>query len=85
MALEKQITIDKIEVVENGTLQVRECTNIVEDGNVISSNYYRWTLSPGADLTGQDSKVIAIANAVWTPEVIAAYQAMVANSAPSLA
>lgn len=81
MALEKQIAIDKIEIIENGTVQVRQITRIVEDGTELSSSFHRWTLAPGADLTGQDAKVTAIANAVWTPEVIAAYEAQVAQVA----
>ena len=74
MTLEKQIAIDKIEVLELGQIQVRQITRIVEDGAELSSSYHRWSLSPGDDITGQDVRVQAIANAVWTPEVIAAYQ-----------
>lgn len=75
MALEKQISIDKIEVVENGIIQVRQITRIVEDGNELSASYHRWTLTPGQDVSDQEPRVQAIANATWTPEVIAAYQA----------
>ena len=75
MTLEKAVVIDKIEVVENGIVQVRERTDVLEDGNVLSSSFHRWTLTPGQDLTGQAANVVAIANATWTPEVIAAYQA----------
>ena len=75
MALEKQIVIDKIEVMELGHIQVRQLTRIIEDGVELSSSYHRWALNPGDDLTGQDAKVTAIANAIWTPEVIAAYKA----------
>ena len=77
MALEKQIAIDKIEILENGTIQVRQITKIVEDGTELSASYHRWTLAPNDDLTGQEPKVVAIANATWTPEVIVAYKAMV--------
>lgn len=73
MALEKQISIDKIEVVENGTIQVRQITRIVEDGKEISASYHRWTLNPGQDVSDQEDRVQAIANAIWTDEVIEAY------------
>lgn len=73
--LEKQITIDKIEVVENGTIQVREATRIMEDGVELSKTYHRWVLAPGQDIADQDTKVQAICKAAWTPEVIAAYEA----------
>jgi len=75
MALTKEVVIDKVEVVENGIVQVRQVTRIMEDGNQLSSSYHRWTLTPGQDITNQESKVQAVCNAVWTEEVIAAYQA----------
>jgi hypothetical protein len=80
MALEKQVVIDKIEILEFGQIQIREVVRIVEDGNELSASYNRSSLVPEQDLTGQDPKVVAIANAVWTPEVIAAYKAMVEAS-----
>jgi len=77
MALIKQTVIDKIEVLEFGQIQIREVVRIVEDGNELSASYNRSSLVPEQDLTGQDPKVVAIANAVWTPEVVVAYKAMV--------
>ena len=76
MALEKQVVTDKVEVVENGTVQVRTATRIVEDGNVISTSYHRHTVAPGQDYSNEDARVQAICAATHTPEVIAAYQAM---------
>ena len=73
--LEKVIAVDKIEVLEKGQIQVRIATKIVEDGNVISQTYHRHVLKPADDLTGQDARVVAVAQATWTPEVIAAYEA----------
>ena len=75
MALDKQSLIDKIEVVENGIIQVRQVTRILEDGVELSSSFHRWTLAPGQDVSDQEARVQAIANATWTPEVIAAYNA----------
>jgi hypothetical protein len=76
MALEKQVVVDKIEVIEVGVVQVRTATRIVEDGNVISTSYHRHTVAPGEDYSGEDARVQAICAATHTPEVIAAYQAM---------
>jgi hypothetical protein len=73
MALEKVISVDLIEVVENGTLQVRTKTAIKEDGKEITSQFHRHVVVPGADVSAEDAKVQAIASAVHTPEVIAAY------------
>jgi len=77
MALEKQVVVDKIEVVEVGVVQVRTATRIVEDGNVISTSYHRHTIAPGQDYSTEDARVRAICAATHTEEVIAAYQAMV--------
>ena len=73
--LEKVISVDLIEVIENGCIQVRTKTAIKEDGVEISSKFHRHVVVPGADVTGEDAKVQAIAASIHTPEVIAAYQA----------
>ena len=73
--LEKIVSVDLIEVVENGTLQVRTKTAILEDGKEISSKFHRHVVVPGADYTAEDAKVQAICAAIHTPEVIAAYEA----------
>ena len=78
MALTKTEVTDKIEVLENGTIQVRCATRIDEDGTTLSSSFHRHVLHPGQDLTDQDPKVSAIASAVWTPEVVSAYEDMLA-------
>ena len=75
MALEKVIIVDRIEVVENGCVQVRTKTAIKEDGVEISSKFHRHVVAPGADVSGEDAKVQAIAASIHTAEVIAAYQA----------
>jgi hypothetical protein len=63
--LEKVSVVDKVEVLENGHIQVRTATRIVEDGETISTTYHRHVLDQGADLSNEDPKVVAIANAVW--------------------
>lgn len=78
MSLTKQTAIDKIEVLENGIVQVREVTRIIENDKDLSSSYHRWVLTPAQDLTGQPANVVAVCNAVWTEAVIAAYQAQIA-------
>jgi len=76
MALTKEIVVDKIEVLEMGQVQVRTATRVLEDGAVLSSSFHRHVLAPSDDLTNEDPKVVAIANATWTDEVVSAYQAM---------
>lgn len=82
MALTETKIIDKIEVVENGTLQVREATRILKDGEQIAQTYHRWSFAPGSDVSEMPANVQAIAAAAWTAEVIAAYQAQLEANRP---
>ena len=75
MALEKKVVVDLIETLENGSVQVRTKTAILEDGVEISSKFHRHVVAPGADYSAEDAKVQAICAAIHTPEVIAAYEA----------
>ena len=75
MALEKIVVVDRIEVVENGSVQVRTKTAIMEDGKQISGTFHRHVVVPGQDYSGEDARVQAICAATHTPEVVAAYQA----------
>ena len=75
MALEKVISVDLIEVVESGVVQVRTKTAIKEDGVEISSKFHRHVVVPGADYSTEDAKVKAICQVTHTPDVVAAYQA----------
>ena len=73
MTLASTNTIDRIEVLENGVIQVRQAQVITDSGNEIARNFSRWVLSPGDDVSAQDPKV-------WTAEVISAYQAQLAQN-----
>jgi hypothetical protein len=75
MALTETTKVDKLEVIENGTIQIRTATIIQRDGIDISRTFHRHVKHPGDSIVNEDPKVQAIANAVWTDEVIAAYQA----------
>jgi hypothetical protein len=72
---EKQIVIDRIEVLNDQTVAARYVVTITEDGlpfaEQVKGNYIR----PGDDYSAEDAKVKAICATVHTPEVIAAYQA----------
>ena len=86
MALTKETVVDKIEVLEMGQVQVRTATRVMEDGAVLSSSFYRHVLSPSTktgdtwgdtDISGEDARVQAVANATWTSAVKTAYQEMI--------
>ena len=78
MSLTKTTTVDQITVTENGIVLYREATRIMEDGVQLSQTFHRSSLTPAQDLTGIPANVVAICNAAWTAEVIAAYQAQIA-------
>ena len=80
MALTEITKVDQIEVTENNSIQVRTATIIEKDGTEIAKTYHRHVVSPGDNVTNEDPRVQAIANAIWTDEVIAAYQALIANN-----
>ena len=75
MALTEENIADKIEVVENGTVQVRTANVVLKDGVEIARNFHRHTVAPGQDYSNEDAKVQAICTAVHTAEVISAYEA----------
>ena len=97
MALTKEITQDKIEIVGvHKDIQVRTRTAIMEDGVELSANFHRhvvqcvssvkndddsWTHTD-TDVSSESSEVQAIAAAVWTDVVKAA--ARTANEAASI-
>ena len=76
--LEKVTAVDRIEVVENGCVQVRTKTTIKENGAEISSKFHRHVVAPGDDYSGEDARVQAICAATHTSEVIEAYKAATA-------
>lgn len=75
MSLTETKVIDQITVSEYGTVYYREATRIFKDGEQVAQTYHRSSLTPGANLTGVPANVVVIAQAAWTPEVLAAYQA----------
>ena len=77
MALTEKTIIDKVELIENNSIQVRTATVIEKDGTELTRTFHRHVVAPGADITNEDPKVQAIANAIWTEEIIAAYSASI--------
>ena len=81
MALTKQKVQDKLEIVSQFKhIQIRYSNQIIEDGNVISESYERTVVSCGDYDAADQHNVRAVADAIWTPELIAAYQAQIQES-----
>ena len=65
MALTKEITIDQITIIENGTVLVREVTLIMEDEKEMSKKYHRTSFEKNADVSEQPQQVQDICAAAW--------------------
>ena len=77
--LEKVNVVDRIEVVENGSVQVRTKPAILEDGVQISGAFHRHVVAPGDDYSTEDARVKAICAATHTAAVVTAYKAAIAT------
>ena len=76
MALTERTADDKIEIVGSFKhIQIRTATIIERDGVEISRSFHRRVVGPLDDISGETAEVQAIAAAVHTDEVKAAYQA----------
>ena len=84
MELTEKIEIDRIEVVNQWIIQVRQCTTIEKNGQFVSNSFHRWSLTPDDDISMHEQKVKDIANAAWTPEVRQAYETFKAEQANRL-
>jgi hypothetical protein len=73
MALEKITEIGEIIVGANSVLSVRTDTVIKDGGSEISRSFHRHVVVPTDDISGEDARVQAVANSLWTDEVKAAY------------
>lgn len=80
--LTEQTVTDKLEVLSDGTVQVREANQVLRGGEVIAQTYTRYVidiadLSP--DLSRLDEASRAIVLAARTPERLAAAKAAQRN------
>ena len=76
MALSKVITEDKIEIVGlHKAVQIRTCTQVLENGVELSSGFHRHVVTAGQDYSNESAEVQAICAVVHTAEVISAYEA----------
>jgi hypothetical protein len=84
MALTETVNIDRIEIISDWNIQVRQATVIEKDGVQVARTFHRWVLTPDMDISGQEQKVQDICNAAWTPEVRQAYETFKAEQAARL-
>ena len=77
MAITKRFEY-KEEILPNQVIQIRTTTVVEEDGVELARNHHRHAVHPGDDVSGEVQEVQDIAAALWTQEVIDAYQASIA-------
>ena len=82
MAITKRTEL-KEEILPNQVIQIRTTTVVEEDGVELARNHHRHVVVPGQDVTGEPQEVQDIAAALWTADVIAAYNASIAESDPA--
>lgn len=80
--LEKVILNDKIEILEDGSVQVREVTRVLEDGKILSQkNTNRLVVTPGADINKlDDDRVKSVCNVIHTKDVVDKYKTKIAEA-----
>ena len=79
MAITKRLEY-KEEISPNQVIQIRTTTVVEEDGVELARNHHRHAVAPGDDVSGEAQEVQDIAAALWTADVISAYQASIASS-----
>ena len=71
--LEKKISFDQ-QITEDGQIQVRTITRILEDGVELSKSYHRHVVTPLDNVENEDDRTKLIASAIYTPEFVKAYK-----------
>ena len=83
MALTKVSKLDKYEIVNADTIPVIQCRHAVwveEDGVMIGGKqYHRHVIAPDTDVSNEDAQIQAVASAIFTDEIKAAYAAKLAE------
>ena len=78
MAITKRLEY-KEEILPSQVIQIRTTTVVEEDGAELARTHHRHVVVPGQDVSGEIQEVQDIASVLWTDEVIAAYQASIAE------
>lgn len=74
MALTKTRQIDRIEILRDGVIQIREVTEIRDDNELLAERYHRYVHVPTDNLIDiPNPRLRNICQTVWTPAVIAVY------------
>jgi hypothetical protein len=69
MALTERTEEDKIEILADGTMQIRTANIIERDGVEISRSYHRHVIQPDEDTAVHSPRVKRVTAALWTADV----------------
>lgn len=73
----------KIEIIPPySILQCRRADIVEKDGVEVGRTYHRHVCVPGDDMSDECAEMQAVATALWTSDVIAAYQASLLTIPP---
>lgn len=71
----------KLEIIPpHNIIQCRQANIVEKDGVEVGRTYHRHVRVPGDDVSGDCAELQAVASSLWTPEVIAAYQASLSEA-----
>ena len=66
----------KLEIIPpHSIIQCRRADIVEKDGVEVGRTYHRMVHSPGDDMTSACSEAQSVATALWTADVVTAYQA----------
>lgn len=77
--LTEQTLYDKIELLEDGQIQLRQATRVFRDGVQIAYSYHREVLDPAIGFDRRkysDQRIAQLADLMWTPAVVQARRAV---------
>jgi hypothetical protein len=71
----------KLEIIPPfNIIQCRRADIVEKDGVEVGRTYHRHVRAPGEDVSEDCAELQAVAAALWTDEVVAAYQASIASN-----
>ena len=71
----------KLEIIPPfNIIQCRRADIVEKDGVEVGRTYHRHVRVPGEDVSGDCAELQAVAAALWTDEVVAAYEASIASN-----
>ena len=74
----------KLEIIPPySVIQCRRADIVEKDGVEVGSSYHRHVRAPGDDVSQDCAELQSVATALWTQEVIDAYAAHIASTAPA--